>query len=125
MGSRWEQPQRLRVTDVPHPHNHNTTHTTQPPQTTSYSTRKATAVAVGKVAGQERRAALEGWHSRRWAGGAADGITCRRQIAGWIRTLSDSTGTRSDRFSCEDCDRGEGGYAMKGEVHPHFLLCVR
>ena len=58
-------------------------------------------------------------------GGAADGITCRRQIAGWIRTLSDSTGTRSDRFSCEDCDRGEGGYAMKGEVHPHFLLCVR
>ena len=40
LGSRWEQPQWLRVTDVPHPHNHNT-HTTQPPQTTSYSTRKA------------------------------------------------------------------------------------
>jgi hypothetical protein len=87
-----------------------------------------TRVVVGKFAGQERRAALEGWHSRRWAGGAADGITCRRQIAEWIRTLSDSTGTRSDRFSCEDCDKragGEGGYAMKGEVHPHFLLCVR
>ena len=87
-----------------------------------------TRVVVGKFAGQERRAALEGWHSRRWAGGAADGITCRRQIAEWIRTLSDSTGTRSDRFLCEDCDKragGEGGYAMKGEVHPHFLLCVR
>ncbi len=68
MGSRWEQPQWLRVTDVPHPHNHNT-HTTQPPQTTSYSTRKATAVAVGKVAGQERRAALEDGGQRLLRGG--------------------------------------------------------
>ena len=29
LGSSGEQPQRLRVSDVPHPHNHNTTHTTQ------------------------------------------------------------------------------------------------
>jgi hypothetical protein len=41
LGPSGEQPQRLRVSDAPHPHNHNTTHTTQPPQTTSYSTRKA------------------------------------------------------------------------------------